>query len=191
MRLIGFAGGMGSGKDTACAALAQLGYARRAFADKLRVEVYDAIESGYEPDEMPDHIRLALHKCYLRDIFTKPTPDCARIVLQWWGAWRRSRWDAYWISPVFYELSPQGRYAFSDIRYANEAQTIQRCGGVVLKLEGRGGHGGIAGHESELIDFPCDGVIRNDGTLAQFESAVLQVALRLNSTSSAPASSAD
>jgi len=174
-RIIGLAGRMGSGKDTAAAFLKSHSYERRAFADALRAEVYERLDAHEDaPEDMTPDIRDAFYRCLQRDIFSKPTADHCRIVLQWWGAWRRSQWESYWIAQVLYRMDPKRLYAVSDVRYANEARAVQLCGGEVWRIDGRGATGGIANHESERLDFPVDRVIRNDGSLAGFNAAVAQ-----------------
>lgn len=192
LRIIGLAGRMGSGKDTAAIVLKAHGYERKAFADALRCEVYERLDAHSDaPIAMPPMVREAYYKCLQRDIFDKPTKDHARIVLQWWGGWRREQWESYWIAQVLYRMDPERMYAVSDVRYANEARAIQLVGGQVWRIDGRGGTGGIANHESERLDFPVDRVIPNTGSLADFEAAVTQALLDSRAKASiAPESSA-
>ncbi len=166
-KIIGLAGLMGSGKDTAALILNPLGYDRRSFADMLRVEVHDAVDHDKLPSDAPEAIRLAFYQSHLRDVFLKPTPDHMRILLQWCGEFKRSQWTDYWVTRLFYQLNPESSYVLSDVRYANEAAAVRMAGGEVWLIEGRSTEGGIANHASERIDFPVDRVIRNDSTIEQ------------------------
>src|ERR1700744_6154059 len=84
-KVIGLAGPMGAGKDTVGALLSMVGYDMMAFGDGLRDEVYRATLSEKPPaPKIPVSAWIDL-MVDREAIYRKPTAECARIVLQWWG----------------------------------------------------------------------------------------------------------
>ncbi len=174
-KIIGLAGVMGSGKDTAAAYLVDIyKYTRVAFADGVREEALWAITAGSLPRSSPDDIFLALRNSSAEEVYAKPTTARMRSILQWWGTeYRRAQDPWYWLKYAERQMKEiQARdmtaaFAFSDVRFANEAEMIHRLGGVVWQLVGRGGGAqGIASHSSETLEgIQPDRTINNAGRL--------------------------
>jgi hypothetical protein len=168
--LIGLCGHMGAGKDAAAALLAMVGYSRMAFADRVRVEVVNAIEGGMVP-------RAALGVAYVADwlmsatveeVWAKPTSDRMRKLLQWWGTdFRRSQDPDYWVKEALNVMALSTRYVVSDVRFPNEVEFIRKHGGVIWRIDRETTPNGIPGHASEsAVDtIQPDQVVDNRGTL--------------------------
>lgn len=171
-QVIGLAGKAGSGKDTVAALLRMRGYERRAMADALREEVSDAASRRESADFLDDDL-LPLFRfgaVTRENIYGKPTLNHIRRILQQWGMARRAQDPLYWIQRVAEELTTDGYFVISDIRFANEAQFVRNLGGRVWLVKGRGGIDGD--HVSENIDFECDEEIDNGGSIYQLAEAV-------------------
>src|ERR1017187_2787836 len=169
--IIGLAGKMGSGKDTAAAYLVQkYRYERVAFADGVRGEVGGFFrEEFFLGPQHPMHCEI-IELCEDLDaVDRKPTSPAARRLLQWWGTeFRRAQDGSYWLKYAGQKIKPGMRYVFSDVRFENEAVWIRALGGVIWRLYGRETpNNGIQGHSSEAMIFPSDADIINAGSLVE------------------------
>lgn len=172
-RLIAFTGLAGSGKTTAAQYLVeQHGYVRTRFADPLK-SMLRSIGLGF--DEI-DGARKEL-----------PSPLLCGKTPRWAMQTLGTEWGRNCISPDFWTtlwteraaecLDQGGRVAIDDCRFANEAAAVRRLGGIVVRIEGRGGITG--GHASEDQRFAADLTIDNAADLAMLKQAI-EVALILS-----------
>lgn len=85
----------------------------------------------------------------------------------WVETWRRTVDDARLAQIADAgELCPP-RIVSDDVRFGNEAGAVHALGGVVIRIERPGaGSASGAGHASEALDFPVDGVFTNAGDLS-------------------------
>lgn len=176
--IIGLAGRMSSGKDTAAAYLQRHGYERAAFADGVRYEVLEAMQAGDVPDAANWEIRQAFGLSKPQMVYAKPTNDEVRKILQWWGTeYRRAGDPDYWIDRLAQRVDMTKDWVISDVRFENEANFIRACGGEVWRIDRVFPHSGgfqvgtsepgFRGHSSERVQFPVDRVIVNDGSFDQ------------------------
>lgn len=109
-----------------------------------------------------------------------------RRILQWWGTeYRRAQdpdyWTKAWADKVQeYDLE-RTHILVDDVRFINELNTIKQQGGLIYKIE-RPGFDGANNHASEtsLDEYrEWDGILRNDGSLAQFQDQVTALAKQL------------
>ncbi|MEU5403752.1 hypothetical protein ABZ348_31220 [Streptomyces sp. NPDC005963] len=170
--LIGLAGYAQAGKDTAAQALADRGWRRAAFADKLREfllaldPLLPALREGGEPFRLRRWIEAVGW-----DHAKEEHPE-VRALLQRAGteAGRRVLGSDVWVNALFQEHGDAPALVVTDVRFPNEARAIHARGGVLIRIQ-RPGVGpkrcrvGIA-HESEtaLRGWPFDHVLLNDGT---------------------------
>lgn len=161
MILIGLSGKAGSGKDECCKRILQH-YPqgkRLAFADPLKDEVCKAMRITRE--------YLEQHKKHFR------------LILQGWGTdYRRQMFgEDYWIKR-WLEVAVQSiasMIVVPDVRFPNEARTIQELGGYVFHVVRKNHDGGAGNHSSEtemdtFTDY--DRRIDNYGSLKQLEVEV-------------------
>lgn len=183
-RIIGIAGPAGSGKDTVGALLSMVGYRMVAFADALRAEVMRALEDSVTLGEisapaMPEDVE----RCFMAllnnpdVVYTKPTPDEARVVLQWWGEWRRQQDSFHWIKPIaaLFPANEAAGAVICDLRHGKEDTWVHASGGKVLWIErsGAGLKGGIEGHISERFEgVHPDLTIHNTGLMKDLAESV-------------------
>jgi hypothetical protein len=161
-RIIAFAGLAGSGKTTAAMHLANNhGYRRLRFAEPLK-QMLRVI--GLGGDEIDGRLKEVPSP-----LLCGKTP---RWAMQTLGTeWGRDLigedfWQNLWLDLAAECLDLDGCVVADDCRFGTEAATVRKLGGIVVRITGRGG---IAGsHSSELMDFPVDAEICNDGDLGAF-----------------------
>lgn len=177
--LIGLVGRKRSGKDTFAAGLVERDYTRVAFADPLRemVEEIDPIVGAGlhhgEHSATPTEIRLSTALAVtggwegIKDSVFGPE---ARRLLQQSGQAVRRRDPGFWLNAGLAEatgalMEGAPGVVITDVRYKNEADAIQRDGGVLVRIV-RPGLISTDNHasETELDDYPTDFTIRNSGT---------------------------
>lgn len=191
MKIIGFSGKAGAGKDTAADYLvSKHGFVKRGFADPLYEEVADAF--GVTVEWLRDRTRkeiaqgrLRLRYCLDENFFqrfatTESDANAARSprwVLQHWGTeYRRGQDDQYWLArmAVFYQQHrlTQG-VVIPDCRFENEAHWLRRFGGVLIHLQ-RDGVAAVGAHVSESgVEFlPGDLVIYNNNSISDFHKCI-------------------
>lgn len=156
--IVALTGVAGSGKSTASAFLQSKGRKLVKFADPLKnmLRVIGMTEDFIDGE-------LKEGNWYYG--------KTARYAMQTLGtSWGRECmgedfWVDIWKDSV---IGTQYPIVTDDCRYANEATAVRSMGGIVIKLEGRGG---IAGsHDSEKLDFIADAVVPNTGSIAQLHA---------------------
>lgn len=200
--LIGFSGRAGAGKDSCAQALVAHGFHSVAFADELRRQVQAAwrIDPRMLVDrttkELPvpamaiancaDAAFVELMRSHGEDL---QSPRSARWLLQRWGTeYRRASNENYWIEQALLRLrrlraGGVHRICITDVRFANEARTIDALGGQVLLVvrpdlpaldDAAATHASEAGHLP-----PPAGIVHNDGTLDHLQSDLWRVLLSI------------
>ncbi|MGW8743521.1 deoxynucleotide monophosphate kinase family protein [Streptomyces sp. NPDC055794] len=176
--LIGLAGAARSGKDTAAQALLGIGWARRAFADKVRDMLY-----AFDPYVLDTHnevwnVSVAVDR-YGWDGAKEQLPEI-RTYLQELGTegGRAVLGEDVWVDALFRNHDTWGPTVITDVRFPNEAEAIRERGGMVIAIQ-RPGQELIADakHVSEnaLAGYLFDDVILNDGSVAQLHDRVVQL----------------
>jgi hypothetical protein len=192
-KIIGLTGPAGSGKDATADAIIHLtGGTRMAFADALRAEVCAAfgVPLAYLTNpETKEHAisALALPRCIDAGFLCAMTtadlavdfsaPRSPRWIMQQWGTeYRRAQNQDYWRAKILRRIG-RGLYVpivITDVRFADEAQTVTDLGGEIWRVE-RPGYGvGAGSHESETTgaEFAPARVIDNSAGLAELTQKV-------------------
>jgi hypothetical protein len=155
--LISFRGLIGSGKTfSANRAVETHGFQRIAFADALKLEVFDALWYREFPvvDEVtgpildavmsfkqvyPDEYFRPLSLYYINDKdkldFINANKVVLRPLLQWWGTeYRRGQNENYWLDQWYEKVSAilkaGGKVVVDDARFDNEFQAIDHLDGT-------------------------------------------------------------
>lgn len=170
--IIGLTGYAQSGKDTVAKILTDnYGYARIAFADKIR-------EYLYEMNPLIDYIvgePIFLKERVKRDGWeqTKQNPHVRRVLQNAGVAARKVFGEDFWIYQALSDVAPQDKVIVTDVRFKNEADWIKGFGGQIWRVN-RDGVGAVNGHisESEMAEYPVDFTINNNGTLNELNSIV-------------------
>lgn len=180
--LVGLSGYARSGKDTAAQALIELGYERRAFADKLKdlTAYLDPIVAGYivpgcdccGGDEIVFE-RLSEDLAHGWES-AKRTPEVRELLQRLGVGAREILGDSVWVDAALDGLPDSTKLVVvTDVRFPNEANAIRAIGGVVYRVE-RAGVVAVNGHISEtaLDGYSFDGIIENNGTIEQLHATV-------------------
>lgn len=176
--IIGLSGYARSGKDEVAKILVEEhGFIRIAFADKIR-------ELLYEMDPpVPTGAGNEKHVVGLQnyvDIYgwdeAKQNP-IVRSMLQNLGVGARTVFhENFWVIEAFKNFDTQDKdYVVTDVRFVNEAETIERLGGDVWRVV-RPGVEAVNSHvsERELDEFNFKTVVTNSGTLDDLKDLVRQ-----------------
>ncbi|MFI6205939.1 hypothetical protein ACIBAI_05995 [Streptomyces sp. NPDC051041] len=176
--LIGLAGAARSGKDTAAQALLDVGWTRRAFADKVRHMLYAMNPVLDEPSYTEGFTSLRYEvDTYGWEAVKEMYPEVRRY-LQRLGTdgGREVLGEDVWVDALFRDFETWGPTVITDVRFPNEADAIRARDGLVVLIE-RPGMKPIreAGHVSEnaLAGYLFDDVIPNDGTVDQLRDRVM------------------
>lgn len=164
MRLIGLMGYARSGKDTVAGYLAEYGFARVAFADKLK-EVALAVNPVIDWYGHGVRIRLA-DVVYAKGWEEAKALSEVRSFLQNLGVALRENIDKdVWVDAAFKPLRYDGSYVITDVRFPNEAKRVKEHSGILVRVS-RPGVGPANGHVSEtaLDDVSADYALSNNGT---------------------------
>lgn len=167
-RLVALTGAAGSGKSTATKFLVERhGYTLVKFAgplkDMLRAIGFSEMHIEGDLKEKPDAM------------LGGKTPRYAMQTLGTeWG--RNCIGEDFWVNVWRYRVLALvdfgNRVVVDDCRFPNEAEAIRQLGGMIIKLEGRGG---IAGqHASEAGCGQHDAVVTNDGGVVDLYASVEQ-----------------
>lgn len=164
--VVGLSGAAGSGKSTASAWLVSQGYKLVKFAGPLK-DMCRAI--GMTEDMIEGNLKEVPN----RELLQGKSP---RFAMQTLGAeWGRNLmgsnfWTDLWSHRAEQALASGHGVVVDDCRYENEAERIWELGGIVIRLEGRGGIGGK--HSSEQLHFDPDDIIANTGTITDLHAAL-------------------
>lgn len=184
MPIIGIIGKKRTGKDTLAAALvAEHGFRRLAFADRLKAMALD-VNPAVDSDLDGRMYSLAESVAVFGWERTKDECPEARRFLQTLGVAVREHIDGdAWVRPVLQEAAAATEpIVITDVRFPNEAEAIRAAGGYLIRIE-RPSVSSCDSHVSEsgLPDVPVDYVICNTGSVNDL-LAHAQVIARLASS---------
>jgi hypothetical protein len=174
-RLVGLHGYPGTGKDAIAKILAEYGYERRAFADVLRNALYilnpivrcDSYGREFRVKDIVDEIGWEEAK--------RSLDGEIRRMLQVLGTevGRELISQDVWVNAAFKNLNPEKRYVFTDLRFENEHQALDKNLALLIKVE-RPGYGAVNDHRSEkpLPDRWFDVHLNNNGDLNTLHTTV-------------------
>ncbi len=153
IRVIGFSGGIGSGKDTACEIAEEFGFDKAGFSDHLKETCKFLTGHDYTLRETKD-----------MEVLPGVT---GRKLLETIGQKMRDLDENFWIN----KLLEKQEIAVPDTRYPNEVEAIQKAGGIVIKIIREGCQ--RTGHESDnWEELKSDFCIINDRSLEEFKQEV-------------------
>lgn len=181
MTLVGIGHVARSGKDVAAAALVRdLGFERRAFADKLKrlaiaadpivTTATQATNVGSGKGRL-DWIVRGMGLEQAKDVYPE-----VRKFLQDLGAGAREVFgEDFWVDQCLGTKPLKTDIVISDVRYENEADEIRRRGGKLIRIDRPGVY--ATGHASEtaLVDYDWDEVVNNDGSVHDLETKVVKL----------------
>lgn len=149
--IIGLCGKAGSGKTTfAYVAVKEFGFTKLSFADGLKQEVKEFLESyeipfrdenlwGTQEDkdevipEFGDSVYLLPG---LRRFYEPHRGITFRHLLQFWGTDFRRKYfgEDYWTKKLLSQLTDGKDYIIDDVRFPNEADALRERDGLILRI---------------------------------------------------------
>lgn len=174
MKIIGFSGRAGSGKNTAAEALIRdYGAYPAAFADELK-RIARRVW-GLSETQTDGHLKEVVDERWgltPRQIMQRLGTEVGRAVHP--DTWVRYLLDRRLARDLF---PPAMLAVITDVRFPNECEAIRNLGGIVIRIE-RPGLAGDDSHASEkaINLLVVDHVVVNDGTIADLHRKVLEVA---------------
>lgn len=174
MKNIAITGLSRSGKDTLAARLVERhGYVRVAFADRLKDAALKAdpgIYLGGDDWESLSDLVETLGWETAKDRH----PDVRRF-LQHYGQTVREIQPTFWIDAAMDDIRSawaSGQpVVVTDVRYLNEARALSLQGFEVVRITRPGQTPGNHASEREMLTYPADHTIVNDGTLEDLAAA--------------------
>jgi hypothetical protein len=183
--LIGLSGAARSGKDSVAAILADYGYKRIAFADKLKelaltlnpiVDMGTRWVAGGVRHDVPIRLADVVERVGWEDA---KEFDGVRPYLQLLGSSVRNVVGKnVWVNAarLMDSVIDYGNIVVTDVRYQNEVGRITALGGRTYQVV-RPGVGPVNDHQSEhdLSTWEFDGYIKNDGSLEDLAASVKEL----------------
>ncbi|MFJ6183727.1 hypothetical protein [Streptomyces sp. NPDC092295] len=181
--LIGLSGYARSGKDTAAQALADRGWRRAGFADKLR-EFLLALDPLLPALHGGQPFRLRRYVEAWGWERAKDEHPEVRALLQRAGteAGRRVLGANVWVNALFEDHKDAPALVVPDVRFPNEARAISDRGGVLIRVARpgygprRNEYGVIRESETALDNWNFDHRLSNDGTAYELREKLRGVA---------------
>jgi hypothetical protein len=174
-QLIAFCGRKGSGKDTAGIILADYGFKLLKFADPLKAMVRAALRTiGIPEDLIERYVEGDLKEVPLEVWEGRSTRYAMQTLGTEWG--RGCIGDCLWVNMFKYRAMNCDLVYCTDVRFPNEVAAIQSLGGKTYRIA-RPGLDTSDQHASEAgIDLlDVDGVIHNDGFVAELHASVRKI----------------
>ncbi len=181
MRLIGFSGRRGSGKDTVARLIQQI-QLERQWQIRSVGEPIKAVCAALAGEELAPYFSQR-GKAEVLPAFGRTRGE----MLQQVGLALRQWEPDIWVQAFFSQLPPHQHTLIPDVRFPNEADLIRQRGGLMLRVEGdplqqRGDGTRDDEHPSEtaLDDYPhFAATLHNTGSRWDLQQQVRQVLQRL------------
>ena len=184
--IIGFAGRIGHGKDTAARRLIEQGYAHINFAATLKEEVLMRLPRTVSAILLLNRWPLPNDSHQRRHAVYHEKPLGIRELLQEYGTEVRRAddpdyWMKRWIEAVRIHGGP---VVVTDMRFPNEARAVREADGITIRIE-RPGYPAFDDHitETALADWRFDAVIQNDGSQTDLWDRVDEVLAKYSTNS--------
>lgn len=171
--LIGLTGLAGAGKTTAANFLErEFGFVRPHIGLPLKNMLRSLLrDAGVPADLIERYVDGDLKREVIPELAVTSTYAQQTLGTEWGrDCIRADLWLGLWLGRVDKILAAGGRVAQESVRFPNEAAEIQKRGGLLIRIVGRGGIEGA--HESETHLLPTDVVVENSGTVSEFEARI-------------------
>jgi len=177
--IIGLSGYARSGKDEVAKILVEeYGYKRIAFADNIRKLLY-----ATNPQVGGNRLQFLVED-YGWDV-AKSQPEVRHLLQSLGVAARNLFGEDFWINSALRHLEIQKNYVITDVRFANEADTIKlNVESQIWRIK-RNGVEAVNGHVSEhdMDTYQVDMILKNEGTLEDLRTLVrkrMEISLNAN-----------
>jgi hypothetical protein len=162
--IIGLTGYAQSGKDSVANILvSNYGYTRVAFADPIRELLYQmnpaVKDGGYRVQSTVD--------AYGWDVAKTAFPEVRNMLQNLGVGARKTFGDMFWVQQALRQVSPEGNFVITDVRYPNEAKAIREYDNSQIWRIKRSGIIPVNAHASEtaMDEERVDQIFVNNGTL--------------------------
>ena len=166
--IIGLTGYAQSGKDSVANILVNnYGYTRVAFADPIRELLYQmnpaVKDGGYRVQSTVD--------AYGWDVAKTAFPEVRNMLQNLGVGARKTFGDMFWVQQALRQVSPEGNFVITDVRYPNEAKAIRLYEGSQIWRIKRSGVDPVNAHASEtaMDGERVDQIFVNNGTLEDLQ----------------------
>ena len=130
-RIVGLCGRKGSGKDTAAAVLVSRGYENVKFAGGLKTMLRSLLAyQGYEDAVIDEMIEGDLKETPTDTLGGHDPRYAMQTLGSEWG--RQLMGEDFWVRTAVSRMNSFDRVVVTDVRFPNEAEAIQRLGGVIV-----------------------------------------------------------
>ena len=178
-KIVGLAGQLTAGKDTAAQALVSEGYKRVAFADKIKELAMEAnplvttnvqtVNIGTGAGKMKHVVNGNGGWDQSKDYY----PLVREFLVNLGEGARKVFGEDFWIDQALDDV--RGEPVVSDVRYENEMLAIRDRGGIIIRID-RDNRRPLGDHETELMsDDRFDGIVVNDGTVGDLQRKVVEM----------------
>ena len=166
--IIGLTGYAQSGKDSVANILvSNYGYTRVAFADPIRELLYQmnpaVKDGGYRVQSTVD--------AYGWDVAKTAFPEVRNMLQNLGVGARKTFGDMFWVQQALRQVSPEGNFVITDVRYPNEAKAIRAYEDSQIWRIKRSGVDPVNTHASEtaMDGERVDQIFVNNGTLEDLQ----------------------
>lgn len=166
--IIGLTGYAQSGKDSVANILvSNYGYTRVAFADPIRELLYQmnpaVKDGGYRVQSTVD--------AYGWDVAKTAFPEVRNMLQNLGVGARKTFGDMFWVQQALRQVSPEGNFVITDVRYPNEAKAIREYDNAQIWRIKRSGVIPVNTHASEIAmdGEKVDQIFVNNGTLEDLQ----------------------
>jgi len=166
--IIGLTGYAQSGKDSVANILvSNYGYTRVAFADPIRELLYQmnpaVKDGGYRVQSTVD--------AYGWDVAKTAFPEVRNMLQNLGVGARKTFGDMFWVQQALRQVSPEGNFVITDVRYPNEAKAIREYDNSQIWRIKRSGVIPVNAHASEtaMDSEKVDQIFVNNGTLEDLQ----------------------
>ncbi len=175
--LIGLTGYAQTGKDTVAVCLARHGYKRLAFADALRDSLYELDPKVGVRFGDPIRLRRIVDATGWEN--AKKLSEVRRLLQSLGDVLKQVGGQDILVKVVLDQIATGGQHVITDVRFPDEVAAIRSRGGEIWQIK-RPGVGPVNEHISEtaLIGLEADRIITNDGSLAEFGTAISVALIR-------------
>lgn len=180
-RVIGLAGLAGAGKTTTAHAMERInGRVRRvAIGDPLRAMLAGFYQSiGLDPMKIAAKVDGALKRCPCVHLSGRTPTHAMQTLGTEWGRELIGThlWLDAWASRATAAIAAGHLPVQDSVRFDNEVELIRALGGIVIRLEGRGGLAGAAAAHPSERGVDADAVVRVDAEPEEVARRVLAAA---------------
>jgi hypothetical protein len=175
--IIGLSGYARSGKDTIADYLVENhGFVKLSFATPMREALYRLNPEITDVSNLTYKFKQAVDLFGWEDMKTY-FPEY-RGLMQRMGTevGREMFGEDFWVQQALKQVTPEANFVFSDVRYQNEANSVQAAGGEVWRVE-RPGVKAANDHNSEhdLDNYKFDHRIMNYGPIEDLYQTVTTI----------------